>query len=88
MSQNYNPLILLSTGHAGDLGDAQLQSGRPRRSTCLDSPSDLVLERLSCLNLLGDPPVQRSQEVITPRPAQGPNSQEADLPPPALGFDL
>ena len=27
MSLDYNPLILLSTGHAGDLGDAQLQSG-------------------------------------------------------------
>ena len=29
----------------------------PRRSTCLDLPRDLVLKRLSRLNLLGDPPV-------------------------------
>ena len=49
-----NPLILPSTGHIGDLGDAQLQSGGPRRSSRLDLPRDLVLERLSCLNLLGD----------------------------------
>ena len=49
-----NPLILPSTGHTGDLGDTQLQSGDPRRSTCLDMPRDLVLERLSCLNLLRD----------------------------------
>ena len=49
-----NPLILPSTGHAGDLGDAQLQSGGPRRSTCLDLPRDLVLERLSRLDLPRD----------------------------------
>ena len=29
MSLDYNPLILLSTGHAGDLGDTQLQSRVP-----------------------------------------------------------
>ena len=52
-----NPLILPSTGHAGDLGDAQLQSGGPRRSSRLDLPRDLVLERLSRFNLLGDPTV-------------------------------
>ena len=50
-------LILPSTGHAGDLGDAKLQSGGPRRSTCFDLPRDLVLKRLSLLNLLRDPPV-------------------------------
>ena len=50
-----NPLILPSTGHTGDLGDAQLQSGGPRRSLRLDLPRDLVLKRLSCLNLLRDP---------------------------------
>ena len=50
-----NPLILPSTGHSGDLGDAQLQSGGPRRSSRLDLPRDLVLESLSCLNLLRDP---------------------------------
>ena len=50
-----NPLILPSTGYTGDLGDSQLQSRGPRRSTCLDLPRDLVLERLSRLNLLGDP---------------------------------
>ena len=83
-----NPLILPSTGHTGDLGDAQFQSGGPRRSTCLDLPRDLVLKSLLCLNLLGDPPVQETQEVIMPQPAQGPNSQEADLPQPAQGFDL
>ena len=50
-------LILPSTGHTGDLGDTQLQSGGPRRSSRLDLPRDLVLERLSHLNLLGDPRV-------------------------------
>ena len=53
----YNALILPSTGYAGDLGDAQLQSGGPRTSTCLDLPRDLVLESLSLLNLLRDLPV-------------------------------
>ena len=55
----------------------------PRRLTCLDLPRDLVLGRLSCLNLIGDTPVQRSKEVYMPQPAQGPNSPEAnclDLP--------
>ena len=88
MSLDYNPLILSSTGHAGDLGDAQLQSGGPRRSTCLHLPRDLVFERLSCLNLLGDPPVQGSQEVNMPQPAQESNSWEADVPKPVWGFDL
>ena len=50
-----NPLILPSTGHTGDLGDAQLQSGGPRRSSRLDLPRDLVLKRLSRLNLLRHP---------------------------------
>ena len=63
MSKDYNPLILPSTSHSGDLGDTQLQPGNPRRSTCLDLPRDLVLKKLSCLNLLGNPPVQGSQEV-------------------------
>ena len=63
MSLDYNPLILPSTSHAGDLGDAELQPVGPRRSTCLDLPRDLVLRRLSHLNLLGDLPVQGSQEV-------------------------
>ena len=62
-----------------DLGDAQLQSGVPRRSTCFDLTRDLVLEKLSRFNLFGDPPVQGSQEVVTPQSAQGPNSREADL---------
>ena len=67
-----NPLILPSIGHTGDLGDIQLQSGGPRRWTSLDLPKDLVLKRLSCLNLFRDPPVQGSQEVDMPRTAQGP----------------
>ena len=46
-SLDYNPLILPSIGHAGDLGDAQLQTEGPRRSTCLHVPRDLVFERLS-----------------------------------------
>ena len=54
----------------------------------VDLPKDLVLERLSVLSLLGDPPLQWSQEVIMPQPAQGPNSREANLPRPAWGFDL
>ena len=48
----------------------------------------MVLEMLSHLNLLRDPPVQGSQEVVTPQPAQGPNSQEANLPRLAQEFDL
>ena len=40
--------------------------GGPRRSTCLDLSRDLVLRWLSCLNLLGDLPVQGSQEVSMP----------------------
>ena len=39
-----------------------------------DLPRDLVLERLSCLKLLRVPLVQGSQEVVMPRPVQGPNS--------------
>ena len=46
----------------------------------LNLPKDLVLKRLSCLNLLTDPPVQGSQKVDMPRLAQGSNSREADLP--------
>ena len=76
-------ITLPSTGHAGDLGDTQLQPRGPRRSTCLDLPRDPGPERLSCLILHGDLPVQQSQEVDTPQPAQGPNSQEANLPRPA-----
>ena len=87
INYNYNPLILPSTGHAGDLGDVQLQPGNPRRLTCLNLPRDLVLKMLSHLNLLRDPPVQGSQEVDMLRPAQEPNSQEANLPQPARGFD-
>ena len=33
----------------------KLQSGGPRRSTCLDLPRDLVLKRLSRLDLPRDP---------------------------------
>ena len=66
MSLNHNPLILPSTGHTGDLGDVQLQFRGPRRSTCLDLPRDLVLKRLSSLNLLRDLPVQGFQEVDMP----------------------
>ena len=33
--------------------------GDPRRSSRLDLPRDLVLKRLSHLNLMGDPPVPR-----------------------------
>ena len=50
--------------------------------------SHLVLRKLSHLNLLGDLPVQESQEVDMPPPAQGPNSREANLPRPAWGFDF
>ena len=59
-----NPLILSSTGHTGDLGDAQLQFRGPRRSSRLDLPRDLVLERLSCLNLPGDS-ISRRQSSIS-----------------------
>ena len=70
------------------IGDTQLQPGDPWRLTCLDLSRDLVLGRLTCLSLLGDLPVQGSQEVKMPQPAQGPNSRETtslDLP---GGFDL
>ena len=59
----------------------------PSSSTYLDLPRDLVLRRLSHLNLLRNPPVQGSQEVKMPQPALGPNSQEADMQP-AQGFNL
>ena len=36
----------------------------------VDLPKDLVLRRLSHLNLLGDPPVQGSQDVDLPRSAR------------------
>ena len=49
---------------------------------------DLVLKRLSHLNLLRDPPVQGFQEVDMPQLAQELNSQEADIPQPAKGFNL
>ena len=66
-----HPLILPSISHTGDLGDAQFQSRGPRRSTCLDLPRDLVLKRLSHLNLLGDLPVprgtRRSSHLDLPR---------------------
>ena len=38
---------------------------------CLNLPRDLVIGRLSCLNLLGDLAVQGSQKVDMPRPAWG-----------------
>ena len=85
---DYNPFILPSTSHAGDLGEAQLQPGDPRRSACSNIPRDPVPGRLPWLNLLRDPSVRGSQEVNIPRPAQGLNSWEADLPWPAWGFDL
>ena len=88
MSCDYNPLILPSTSHAGDLGDTQLQPGDPWRLTCLDLSRDLVLGRLTCLSLLGDLPVQGSQEIDTRRPVQGPNSWEADMSQPAQEFGL
>ena len=56
--------------------------GRP---ALLDLPRNLVLRRLSCLNLLGDPLVQEYQEVKMPRPARGFDLQEAVTPQPALG---
>ena len=83
-----NPLILPSTGHTRDLGDAQLQSRGPRRSTCFNLLRDLVLGRLPHLNPPRDPTVQGSQEVDMPQSAQGPNSQEANLPRPTWGFDF
>ena len=67
--QPLNPIQHLSPSTAY-LGDTQLQSGCP----CLNLPRDLVLGRLSPLNLSRDQPVQGSQEVNMPRPVQGPNS--------------
>ena len=43
-------------------------------------PRDLLLRRLSHLNLLRDLPVQGSQEVNIPQPAQRSNFWEANLP--------
>ena len=43
-------------------------------------PGDLISRRLSHLNLLGDPPVQGSQEVNMPRTAWGFYLQEAVMP--------
>ena len=77
-----------ASGQAGDLWDTQLRTKGPWRLACLNLPRGLVLKRSSHLNLLGDPPVQGSQEVVTPWPAQGPNTWEANLPWPAWGFNL
>ena len=53
------------------LGMPSFQPAGPRRLTCLDLTRDLVLGRLSCLNLLGDP-------ILSPR---GPRrSSRLDLP--------
>ena len=76
-------LILPSTGHTGDLGDTQLQSGGPRRSSRLDLPRVLVLKRLSRLNLLRDLPAQGSQEIHMPQPTQGFDLQEVVMTQPA-----
>ena len=43
--------------HWRSWGRPNSNPGGPRRSSCLDLPKDLVLERWSHLNLLGDPPV-------------------------------
>ena len=40
--------------------------GGPRRLTCLNLPRDLVIGRLSPLQLLRDLPVQVSEEVDMP----------------------
>ena len=53
-SNELQPLNSTSTGHAGDLGDAQTPGGGPRRSSHLDLPRDPILGRLSCLNLPRD----------------------------------
>ena len=79
------------------LGMPKLQSGGPRRSSLLDLPRDLVLERLSRLNLLGDPlvpGVPEGRHVSTCPGTQFsggrhastcPGSQEAVMPQPAWG---
>ena len=50
-----------------------------------DLPRDAVPGRLSHLILLRDLPVQESQEVDMPQPAQGFHLQEAVMPQPAWG---
>ena len=66
MSEDYNPLLLASIGHTGDLGDAQLQSGGPRRSTRLDLPRDPILRRLTCLDLPGESISMRLSHLSLP----------------------
>ena len=83
-----NPLILPSTGHTGDVGDAHLQSGGPRRSSRLDLPRIWSLKCCHTSTCSGIRQSQGSQEVVTPQPAQGPNSREAVMPRPAQEFDL
>ena len=70
------------------LGMPSSSPGFPGGQPALTCLGVLVLKRLSRLNLLGDPPVQGSQEIVTPQPAQGPNSWEAVTSRPARGFDL
>ena len=48
--------------------------------TCLDLPKDLVLGRLSSLNLPRDLPVQGSQEVDVPQLPRDPILACLDLP--------
>ena len=54
------------------------------RSSHLDLPRDMVLERLSCLNLLGDPPVprgpSRSSHLDLPRDPILGRTSRLDLP--------
>ena len=63
---NIQPLILPSTGHTGDLEDAQLQSGGPRRSSHLDLPRDPILGRPSCLYLPRDSVSRRLSRLSLP----------------------
>ena len=72
--------MLPSTSQAEELGEAQLQPQGPRRLICLDLPMDLALGSLSRLNLLGNLPVQGSQEANLPQPARGFNLQKAVMP--------
>ena len=66
----------------------QLQSGGPRRSSRLDLPRDLGLERLSHLNLLGDPLVPGVPGGRHASTCPGTQFLGGRHPRPARGFDL
>ena len=78
-----NPLILPSTGHAEDLGDAQLHSGGPRSQpalTCLRIWSSKGCHTLTCLGIRQSRGPRRSSCLDLPRDPIPGRPSYLDLP--------